>query len=456
MVQNVVKTNRYFERAESIREYERSGQPMSSIFPTDRWEYIIAEAQPLGVYGETGLERATFPPSPGTKINEISNKTLQEFLGLSEDGLQIGKVEHHELPVSLNLTRLVQKHIAIMGISGSGKSYGTKVLLEELLDRKSEHGRVALFILDVHGEYTGLADAPEYKGKLLVIKGNDIRIGTSNMNAYSFAQFMPEMSSTQRRDLSRIIDKLKKDTKNSKPYGLCDLITAIEKDKEIKENVSNALIGWLNDLKFLRLFNFSDYPGCSELKPGHAVILNLSDITSLRKKQTIVAYFSNQLFYLRKRGLVPPYIEVIEEAHQFAPEGTARESDITGPILRTIAREGRKFYASLCLISQRPIQLSTTVLSQCNTHFIYRITNPYDLDHIGKSSEGISRQTLDTISSLRVGEGLIVGEAVNFPVFVKIRKRKTEDHGGAPELQPYAIDYENKITEKSKDAEAFM
>ena len=41
MVQNVVKTNRYFERAESIREYERSGQPMSSIFPTDRWEYIL-------------------------------------------------------------------------------------------------------------------------------------------------------------------------------------------------------------------------------------------------------------------------------------------------------------------------------------------------------------------------------------------------------------------------------
>ena len=131
-------------------------------------------------------------------------------------------------------------------------------------------------------------------------------------------------------------------------------------------------------------------------------------------------------------------------------------SAISKSILRTIAREGRKFYASLCLISQRPIQLCTTILSQCNTHIILRITNPYDLDHIGKSSEGISRSTLDTISSLRVGEGLVVGEATNFPVFIKIRERRTKLPDERQKLQDYAKKYEEVVEKSSKDAEAFM
>ena len=54
-----------------------------------------------------------------------------------------------------------------------------------------------------------------------------------------------------------------------------------------------------------------------------------------------------------------------------------------------------------------------------------RILNPYDLDYIGRSSEGIDRSTMNSITSLGVGEAIIVGNAVNHPIFVKIRKRKT-------------------------------
>lgn len=54
-----------------------------------------------------------------------------------------------------------------------------------------------------------------------------------------------------------------------------------------------------------------------------------------------------------------------------------------------------------------------------------KILNPYDLDYIGKSSEGIDRATLSSITSLGVGEAVIVGNAVNHPISVKIRKRKT-------------------------------
>jgi len=367
----------------------------------------------------------------------------------------LGKVDKHDVPVKIDLTKMVQKHWAMLGLSGSGKSYATSVVLEEFFERKPEQGRVALFIIDTHGEYTGMAES--YPDQVKIIKGNDIRIGTSNLYASTFAQLLPEMSSTQRRDLGRILEKLKSQRKKAgKPFNLCDLTKAIEEDEEIKENTVGPLIGWINELKFLKLFNYSDFPATSELKQGNALILDLSDITYMRKKQTIVSYFSRQLFDLRRKGLVPPYVEIIEEAHQFAPETATKENNICGSILKTIAREGRKFYASLCLISQRPIQLSTTVLSQTNTQFIFRITNPYDLDHIGKSSEGITRQTLDTISSLRVGEGLIVGEAVNFPVFVSIRERRSKPPSHSVKLQDYAIKYEEKMGQKDEDIKAFM
>jgi uncharacterized protein len=82
----------------------------------------------------------------------------------------------------------------------------------------------------------------------------------------------------------------------------------------------------------------------------------------------------------------------------------------------------------LCLITQRPVKLSTTVLSQCSNQAILRCTNPYDLDHIGRSSEGIDRSSLDAITTLEVGEALFVGETVSVPTFVKIRKRIYSPH----------------------------
>jgi DNA helicase HerA-like ATPase len=75
------------------------------------------------------------------------------------------------------------------------------------------------------------------------------------------------------------------------------------------------------------------------------------------------------------------------------------------------------------------VKLSTTVLSQCSNQAILRCTNPYDLDHIGKSSEGIDRPSLDAITTLEIGESLFVGETVSVPTFVKIRQRKFEPTG---------------------------
>jgi len=128
---------------------------------------------------------------------------------------------------------------------------------------------------------------------------------------------------------------------------------------------------------------------------------------------------------MRKKEKVPPFLLVVEEAHNYAPEKMERSQALAKGPITMIAREGRKFGACLCLISQRPVQLATTALAQCNTNIILRMTNPFDIDHVGKSCEGIDRAMMDSITTLRVGEALVVGEAVGSPIFMKIRKRKS-------------------------------
>ena len=126
----------------------------------------------------------------------------------------------------------------------------------------------------------------------------------------------------------------------------------------------------------MKIFSTSNYPQESEIvKQGQLTIIDLSKITDLKKKQTIVSLISRKLFNLRRKEQIPPYVEIIEEAHNFCPSGDAQESAISRGIIETLAREGRKFHASICLISQRPVKLSTTALSQCNTQIIMRITN---------------------------------------------------------------------------------
>jgi DNA helicase HerA-like ATPase len=163
------------------------------------------------------------------------------------------------------------------------------------------------------------------------------------------------------------------------------------------------------------------------------------------------------LFNARHRGKIPPFIFVVEEAHQFCPEGIERQYAISKGIIQTIAREGRKFHASLVLISQRPIQLSTTALSQCNTHILLRIVNPYDLKHIAESSEAITSDLIKTLPGLQVGEAIITGNAVNHPLFVQVRKRKSKESSRlGMSFGDAVVSFNDGIKKNEKDLDTFM
>ncbi|MFX0096645.1 MAG: ATP-binding protein [Candidatus Hodarchaeota archaeon] len=442
MVTEVIKSNRYFNKAESVREYERGGHPLSTIFPADRWEFALAKARPMGVFVNGNIDRVSFPPSPGEKVYLAEKDILARFLGLDlESGLDIGNVRYHGIPARLNITKLLQKHVAVLAMSGGGKSYLSSVLVEELLSRKENQGRIASIIIDVHGEYTAFADG-DFSDRVNVMKSAYVQIATPLLSASMYGVFQPQTSPIQLRELSRILSNVYKE---NKPFSISDVARAVEADDRINVRTRDALLGWLYGLENTGLFGYEENPDLKNvIEPGKCLILDLSETTSLRKKQIIVAYLLWRLFSLRKIGEIAPFAIFLEEAHQFCPEARIG-SAISKNIIETVAREGRKFHSSLCLISQRPVRLSTTVLSQCNTHIILRVTNPYDLDHIRASSEQITRESLNMISTLPVGEALIVGAAVNYPIFVKIRKRKSKEPAHSLTLEEAAKRFEGKL-----------
>ena len=221
-------------------------------------------------------------------------------------------------------------------------------------------------------------------------------------------------------------------------------MSVIEMEEGMNLLVKEALIGWLNQLHQTGLFGTEEQPLFKELmQPGKLIIIDFSDMISLRSKQVIVSYVLNKLFELRRANQIPPVVSIVEEAHQFCPEQTGIKSPAKR-IIETIAREGRKFMCSLVLVSQRPINLSTTALSQCNSQFILRILNPYDLDYIGKTSEGISRSTLDAITTLGVGECLVTGNAVNYPTFIQVRRRDLKSEKDEVTFESVAREFERK------------
>jgi len=457
-VSDITRANRYFERAESVAEYERNGASIIQNFPTTDWEYTIANCRALGVYKDSVLIRSTFPPSPGSKVVAADESLLVEFLGLEGKGLKIGSLQSHSVTAGINMNRLLQKHFAILAMSGAGKSYSASVILEELLSRAPEQGRPAIIVLDVHGEYLGFAEgAGGFRSQTRIIDGKKIRIGLPGVSPYMLAHLLPELSGPQKRELTRLMNELRYQKKKAhEPYDLADLLQHVE-DSDLKDNTKGTLLSWLDQLKQQRLFAKSTYPTRSDLaQPGKLAILDLSEIDSQRKKVMIAYYFAEKLFSARKKGKIPPFLLLVEESHNFAPEKVSRKDALAKGVIERIAREGRKFGASLALITQRPVRLSTTALSQCNTHMIMRVTNPYDIKHIGESCEGVDQSMLQSITTLRTGEALLIGEAVNYPVFLKVRKRRSHKSSKGESIEQLARKFEEAKAKREQDVEAFL
>lgn len=144
------------------------------------------------------------------------------------------------------------------------------------------------------------------------------------------------------------------------------------------------------------------------------------------------AVFGRMLLELRSNAIpekrtVQPYVLVLEEAHNYLKAGGQEESAglrLAREAFERIAKEGRKFGLSLFVASQRPSDISPTVISQCANFLVHRIQSPEDIDYFRKILPLGSRAMLDQLPILGPGAGLMLGSAVNVPTRVKIQRPK--------------------------------
>ncbi len=454
IIEEIILNNEYFTDALTINAYNNNDNPniLKGLFPSEEFEFSIGVVKCLGLIKFKddknqeikSVMRMTYPAVPGKEVYVVGEELLNRFLGFNtESGLFFGNVKIINSKAKIDMNRLLNKHFAILSISGGGKSYFTSILIEELLERKRDCGTPAIILFDVHGEYLYLKNIPELKEKVKIYDISYFQIAVPNMTAYSFYKYQEQISHVQVRELTKYIKKLRKIKIKMKQYNISDIIYQIENEPDGNKNTKQALIGWLSEIEHLNIFGGQENPALGRIINNQEItIFNFQQEINIRKKQIIVDYICNRLFNLRRNNNIPPFLLIVEEAHQFCPEA-AHSKAISKPIIELIAREGRKFMACLCLISQRPKKLSTTALSQCNSKIVLNIKNPYDLKHLMDSSEAITKEYTTMISSLGVGEMLLMGNAVNYPVFISIRKRKFKSQMEEVSLAQICLNWRN-------------
>ena len=404
----------------------------------------VAKVSIIGyVDNRSVVQKPRMPFKPGSMVYSADDPLIKRVLDLKSSGFYVGLLQNSEsLKVHMDPKKLITKHLAILAKTGMGKSYFLGVLLEEFIENK-----IPAVIIDPHGEYTSLGKPNDKQEEIKYMekygvepKGykKDLEIFSleknleqgmkklkldGNFTPTEIFEMLPfKLTSSQ---LS-VIYSIVRDTETAKKYTIDEL------KKEIMRSNSKAKWNVLTVLDYLvgtKLFDPTRFIKPEDLvKKNKLTIINLKGVEP-DIQQLVVYKIAKDLFEARKQDKVPPFLFVVEEAHNFCPERGFGGEAVSSRVLRTIASEGRKFAMGLAIVSQRPARVEKNVLSQCNTQVFLRITNPNDIKTIMESVEGITKGVEDEMRSLPIGTALIVG-VIDQPLLVDIRIRRT-NHAGA-------------------------
>lgn len=434
-------------------------------------EKVTASVSVIGYRDDRGLLQSPRTPfRAGQPVFKAADDLIKEVIGLKEHtptGAYIGLLAGHDIRIEVDINSMVQKHVSILAKTGGGKSFMCGDLIEELMKHD-----VTIMVIDPHGEYGSMRDKgrePQggrdfgveprgYADKII-----EFATDTSANPLASPLKFT--LSNIEPRDLLALTS-----IKNGKAYltplrKAVDMIKSVKRDYslrdiirvlEAEEEGSNAAL--INELEYLdeiKIFAESGTMMDELVVKGKMTIINLKgtppDIAEL-----VVERIGTALFELRKLNRIPPMMLVVEEAHNYCPQvGSAASSKI----FRTIAAEGRKFGLGLTIISQRAAKIDKSVLSQCNTQMILKVTNPNDLKAITASVEGLTAGMADEIQRLPIGVALVVGGNVQMPLFVEVRPRESRHGGESVQIvsdEPWEgpeMDAEPETGEEEADAE---
>jgi hypothetical protein len=173
---------------------------------------------------------------------------------------------------------------------------------------------------------------------------------------------------------------------------------------------------------------------------GHDKPITIFDVSGLPSEVlptivgTMLRIVYDMLFWAQDLpigGRLQPLLVVLDEAHRFVPEGVDTPAHRT---LSMIAKEGRKYGTGLMLVTQRPSEIDSAILSQCGSMIALRLTNSADRAKVSAAVPDDLGGLVDQLPSLRTGEGVFLGEVMPIPSRVRVRKAKQKPVGDDPKL----------------------
>lgn len=381
-------------------------------------------------------------------------------------------------PCYADLNELLGKHTAVLGATGAGKSGAVAAIIHSVLAKGEEDSyanwQPQIVVLDPHNEYgkafkehqrlstdEGTLSLPYWLLDLDETIG--LLIGKTEHAATSQANIVKNALLTERIKAAKDIlhlDPVKLTVDAPIPYVLGDpsgldefgeingskyetgFVGAInnqrpnnrnKKDHEDYNKVLRKLDSLIKDGRLS--FMMKPWDGISD--PMGAVLsqllgvddrVRIVDLSGVPNEVagTASAAIARTLFYLKVWQTAAerqnsPVLLVCEEAHRYVPNSGEAQYEAAQGAIRRIAKEGRKYGIGLMLVSQRPSEVEATVLSQCNSWIVLRITNESDREHVrGMLPDSMAGLT-KMLSGLRRQEAIFVGQAAMLPSRIMVR-----------------------------------
>lgn len=380
-------------------------------------------------------------------------------------------------PCYAELNELLGKHTAILGSTGAGKSGTVAAVIHSILERgqvaNHEHWHPQIIILDPHNEYGKAFPAHQ---RLSTDEGSlklpywlldleeslSLFIGKTEFAATSQSNIVKNalIAVREQAAVQLGLDKNQLTVDSPIPYAIGDssgldnfgkkdddlyttgLIGAInqqrppnkaQKDHEDYNKVIRKIDSLLKDgrLKFM----MESWDGTEDPLPTivnqfltQKTTVQIVDLSGVPNEVAGVAsaaiariVFQLKVWQTEAERQNSPVLLVCEEAHRYVPNRGEAQYEAAQSAIRRIAKEGRKYGVGLLLVSQRPSEVEATVLSQCNSWIVLRITNDADREHVRSvlpdSMSGLTKM----LSGLRRQEAIFVGQAATLPTRVMIR-----------------------------------
>ncbi len=414
-------------------------------------ESQLAELELIGeIKSEQGFHRGISEyPALGDPVRSVGPDDFARVYAPSAGStIRIGTVHLDSTrPVLISPDHLLGKHFAVLGTTGCGKSCAVTLLLHALL---AKHPNAHVVMLDPHNEYR-----EAFKGQAEVLGPETLQLPYWLLNSEEIAAVVIGAERTERHGeavaaiLNDLIPAAKRAyqrdgrsdlqiTVNTPvPYRLSDIQRSLDDIMgKLDKPESMAPYRWLKtrleilstDSRFAFMFGgIAVHDQMARILsriyriPVNGKPISILDLSSVPSEvlNTVVSVLCRMTFdfALWSKG-AQPILLVCEEAHRYAPANPALGFEPTKEALARIAKEGRKYGLSLCIISQRPSELAPSILSQCNTTFAFRMTNLRDQELVRGITADSAYGLLDFLPSLGDAEAIVVGEGVSVPLRV--------------------------------------